>query len=645
MKSFVYAVVFSLAFAPMLPSLEAHANSDSRLERKEDRIREKIKDNKKEIAELRKQIAQVSRDLARCRADVEKLRRRGGGTMKPAPKSEDTGDWGDVKDGKDDKDKFEWGKTPIEEDNGNDDEVANKQAYCDELQTRLDDLKQEERNYKDGIDQYEQDIDDLYSRPDPRPDDECISGNCSGRRVAPNTGKGGWEVFADVLKAATPLGIAGMNTWLGYKGMKMSQNDPNYQLYANGMLANGLPIQPPGGNGFGGIIGSVTGANSMLSMFMNGWGSGGGNMYGGPYMGGGMGMGGGYYPGMGMGGGYSPYGMYGMGSFAAGSAFVSGFAAGGGYSPYGMGMGGGFAPYGMGMGGGFAIGGGFAMGGSYSPYGMYGMGGSYSPYSMGMGGGVGMAPMSIGMGQSFNGFVPYNMGGAYSGGFAPYSMGAGGGYAPYSMGMGSYSMGMGSYSPYSGGYMAYPAGSASYVAGSAFVSGFAAGGGYAPYGQSFVGGSGFGPVPGTYPGYPGGYMGGYPGGNAGSFPYANPMYGVNPSCYGGMCSYNPYMSSINGQYNAGGLPNFYMNQQQQLSAQMRAYQQQGLLGQDALVAQQAMQEAQARYQYVTGQMSGSYYTGGTVGYGGAGYTTPYYTAGYNTGLNNTSVPTLTGTRQ
>jgi hypothetical protein len=621
MKQFVYAVIFSLTFAPVLPSLEAHA--DSRLERKEDRIREKIKDNKKEIAELRKQITQVSRDLARCRAEVEKLRRRGGTTPKRAPKSEASGDWGDVKDGKG-KDEFEWGKTPVEEDdsNNNDDEVSNKEAYCDSLQSRLDELKQEEQNYKEGIDQYERDIDDLYDRPDPRPDDECISGNCPGKKASPNTGKSGWEVFADVLKAATPLGLGGMNTWLGYKGMKMSQQD--YQLYANSMIAQGLPIQP-NSNAYGGILGSVTGANAMLSMFMNGWGAGAGNMYGGPFMGGGIGIGG-MFPGMGMG---MPYGMGGYApSFMAGSAFVSGFAAGGGYMPYGMG--GGFAPYGMGMGGyapsfmagsafvngfaagggympygmggGFApygMGGGFAIGGGFSPYGMgggympYGMGGGYAPYAMGMGG-VGMAPMSIGMGQSFNGFVPYNMGGAYNGGFAPYSMGVGGGYAPYSMGMGGYAP--------------------SFMAGSAFVSGFAAGGGYAPYGQSFVPGAGFGP-----------------------------MYGMNPSCYGGMCSYNPYMAGINGQYNAGGLPNFYMNQQQQLSAQMRAYQQQNLLGQDAAVAQQAMQEAQARYQYVTGQMSGSYYTGGNVSYGGAGYSTPYYGQGYYGG-NNTTIPPLTGSR-
>jgi hypothetical protein len=122
------------------------------------------------------------------------------------------------------------------------------------------------------------------------------------------------------------------------------------------------------------------------------------------------------------------------------------------------------------------------------------------------------------------------------------------------------------------------------------------------------------------------------------------MYGMNPSCYGGMCNYNPYMGGINSQYNAGGLPNFYMNQQQQLSAQMRAYQQQGLLGQDAAVAQQAMQEAQARYQYVTGQMSGSYYTGGNVSYGGAGYSMPPYSQGYYGGGNNTQVPALTGSR-
>lgn len=195
--------------------------------------------------------------------------------------------------------------------------------------------------------------------------------------------------------------------------------------------------------------------------------------------------------------------------------------------------------------------------------------------------------------------------------------------------------------------------------------GFVAGGGFAPYGAQFGGGAfapiggGFAGMPGGYPGMPGGYPGmpggmpgGYPGMPGGfpygqpgfpgqQYPYANPMYGQNPSCYGGLCNYNPYMSTYNGQYNAGGMGAFYQHQQQQMQAQIRTLQQQALLSQDAQVASQALSEAQNRYTQVVSQMNGSYYPGGHIGYGGAGYTPAIPFPGVGGALPTTPTPPLT----
>ncbi|MGZ3712262.1 MAG: hypothetical protein ACXVBE_10920, partial [Bdellovibrionota bacterium] len=218
----------------------------------------------------------------------------------------------------------------------------------------------------------------------------------------------------------------------------------------------------------------------------------------------------------------------------------------------------------------------------------------------------------------------YSMGGG--GGYMPYG---GGGYAPYGMGGGI----AGSFSPYGVSY---------------------GGGGFSPYG---VGGGFQGGFPGgmgggygaPYPAMGGGYGGGYPGGVGqipGSpygypgvqSPYTSPYYGINPNNYGGLSGYNPWGTNINNQYNTGGMGAFYQQQQAQAAAQMRQAQQQQMLAQDAQVAGQALQEAQNRYGQVMSQMQGSYYTGGSVGFGGVGFTNPVQFG------TTTSVPPLTGGR-
>jgi len=83
-----------------------------------------------------------------------------------------------------------------------------------------------------------------------------------------------------------------------------------------------------------------------------------------------------------------------------------------------------------------------------------------------------------------------------------------------------------------------------------------------------------------------------------------------------------------------------------LQAQMRTLQQQSVTAQDAQVASQALGDAQTRYQQVLGQMSGSYYTGGQVGYGGAGYSPVVGFPGYGGGYGYTTpTPTLNQSRQ
>ena len=108
-----------------------------------------------------------------------------------------------------------------------------------------------------------------------------------------------------------------------------------------------------------------------------------------------------------------------------------------------------------------------------------------------------------------------------------------------------------------------------------------------------------------------------------------------------MNNYNPAFTGINGQVNAGGMNNYLQYQQQQLQAQMRQLQQQATLQQDAQTAAQALQEAQNRYSQIVGQMGGSNYMGGSIGYGGAGvigYPITSPVGGYGR-------PSLTPTRQ
>jgi hypothetical protein len=513
------------------------------------------------------------------------------------------------------------------------DRFINKSSECNGYSEQEADAKSEMKRLQRRIDDlYDKDGDHGKNQDCP----ECHAGGVIKYQ------RSGWDSFADIIRAATPLGLGAMGLYGGIKAMNIASDD--YNVYANMMNQNGLPFAPPSANGYGGILGAAMGPAFMASMFMNGYGYGGGccmNPYGGGFGGG--------FGGGGFGGGFP-------GGAMMGGMFVGGFGAGGVFMGGGMsGMGGGFAP---GMGGGMfmgGMGGGFAMmgGGMYPGMGMGMMPGIYpgmgfGMYPGGMGGFCGGAYLGGGMMPGYGGGMMPGMGGMFVGGM-------GGGFAM---------MGGGMYPGMSGGMYPGMGGGMMPGMGGMFVGGI--GGGFAMMGGGMYPGMGGGMYPGMgggmypgmgggmypgmgggmypgmgggmmgypgMPGYPGGipgggypgYPGGYPGGGYGPGfpgmpnPYNNAYYngGMSPGCYGGLCNYNPWFSNINSQIGAGGMGNFYANQQAQIATQIRMMQQQQILAQDAQTAAQALGDAQNRYNQVMSQMAGTYYGGGG-GYGGYG---------------------------
>lgn len=631
MKHIVYALVLSLVVAPALTPSAAFASRDGEISRRE-RAKTKLERERKEIDG---EIKDYNRDLSAREKELKEVESRKPVAKGPKGPQDPTY-----------KNKLqEWER-----------ERDEARSARDEARDRVRDAKSSREEYEEKISDLDKEIDRISDLPERRNDD-CPDGNCRGRSGAPNQQtESAWSGFAKVLQAATPLGLGAMGLYGAVKGMNLQSSDYRYYNANNTLL--GLPSAPP--TGYGGLMGSFLGPAMMSSMFMNGMG--GGGMFGGGLgLGGGLGfgLGGGLgfgmpfsmgmgFPiagGMGIGSIFSPMGgmPMGMGMYPMGMGmYPMGMAAGMGFMP--MGMGGGMYPMGM------AAGMGFAIGSAFTPMGMgmYPMGMGMGGYPMGMAAGMGFAPMGMGMGG-----YPMAIGIGAGIGMAPMGMGM----YPMGMGMGGYPMGMGM-TPYApmGGY-GYPVaigigGGGAYgvpFGGGGFSPymggiGFAAGGVYSPYPTMPYPGTGGG-FPGMYPGggfgYPG--VGGIPGSPFGfpgvQSPYANPFYGMNPNGYGGLQGYNPYLGGINNQFNSGGMNAFFQQQQQQAAAMMRQAQQQQILSQDAMTAGQALQEAQNRYSQIMSQMGGSYYMGGSVGYGGAGFTNPI-----QFGTTGGGVPPLTGGR-
>lgn len=221
--------------------------------------------------------------------------------------------------------------------------------------------------------------------------ENCVECNKPGE--AKHKGKNGWDGFADIVKAATPLGLGAMNLYGGIKAMNQQSSD--YQLYANTMSANGLPFSQ-NTNSYSGMMSSFMGMNGMSgfgSMGMNGQSSFGGMNMGGMNMMGGMNsfqsMGGlNMLGGMGYGnmmGGYNPYASM-MGSYNPYGGMMSS------YNPYAATMSS-YNPYGAMAGYGTAM-------SAYNPYGAQT---SYNPYASGYGNYSGYSN-----GSGFNGYSSVN---------------------------------------------------------------------------------------------------------------------------------------------------------------------------------------------------------------------------------------------
>ncbi len=153
--------------------------------------------------------------------------------------------------------------------------------------------------------------------------ENCVE--CKKGAAAPHKGKNGWENFAEIVKAVTPLGLGAMNTYGSVKAMNQQSSD--YQLYANTMSANGLPFAQ-----------NTNSYANFFGMNMNGSSMGGMGSMGGFNMMGMSGMGGmgynNFYGLNGMNGGYVGYGGYG-GNSAYGNYGSSAYAGYGGYGNYG----------------------------------------------------------------------------------------------------------------------------------------------------------------------------------------------------------------------------------------------------------------------------------------------------------------------
>jgi hypothetical protein len=282
-----YVTVVALILVSPLALAEGRKN-DSAGSRRIERMEDRIEAQKKDLAEKKKELARLNKELAQRRIGKKSAAGKAG---MPSPSA------------------------------GTEREIGDE---AEEVKSEIADLKEE-------IERNEEKLDRLEASAEKGPE-ACES--CQARRAAPNQGKSGWESFADVLKAATPLGLGGMNAWLGNQGLKAQSSD--YQLYNSTNTALGLPSQAPAG--YGNLLANFSGNNGMLAMASMGGNSGFGmnmfmpGMYGSSY---GYGM-----PSYGL--GYSPtsYAYSGVGGAYMSPAVAYGTNAFGSmgmsyYNPYG----------------------------------------------------------------------------------------------------------------------------------------------------------------------------------------------------------------------------------------------------------------------------------------------------------------------
>lgn len=206
--STIYVCAMLLALLPM-PAIAASATS---LERKVERA-------EKEVSEKQRELRGKRAELAKARQEITRVGKQGveESTVRKARVAE-----------------------LADEVRGLEDDVRAAEDTLSNAEDARERAEAKERREKQAA-----------SRP---ATSDCV--NCTaGRASTPNQGQSTWDGIAQVLKAVTPLGVAGMGTWLNYQGIQ--QQSSNYQFYANSMLSQGLPISAPSSY-FGGSSGSVS---------------------------------------------------------------------------------------------------------------------------------------------------------------------------------------------------------------------------------------------------------------------------------------------------------------------------------------------------------------------------------------------------
>lgn len=468
---------------------------------------------------------------------------------------------------------------------------SGKQAAssCDDLKDQWKQAQQDTKSAKKKLDRA-QDQAEQADKKGPPGSENCVE--CNKEKEKYNS-KSGWESFADVVKAATPLGLGAMNLYGGVKAMNLQSSD--YQTYANSMSAAGLPFSQ-NTNGYGGILGSMVGSNNMLSMLgMMNSGSGSATM-------GGM-------------SGMSGTGMTGMSGMSMGSyGMMGGMTGSGGMSGGMIGM--------SGIVGGYS--GTTGMSGMLGMSGMSGMLGGFSGGLVGMSGITGSSGYAGAM-TGYSGAMGY--GNSMYGGLS----GMNGGFSPYGGGYGSSSGFYGGYAGNSGAAGYYPSG----------------------YG-SYMGGNNSGGVGSMYPASPYGFPGNaYPYANAYSGMNGNGFGGLT-SYNPWSSTYNSQLNAgglpafySNQQSNYGG--QLRMAQQNAVTSQDAQAAQQALYTAQTRY-QQVLGNMSGSYTGTNYPYSASYYGSGYGssygGYGSYPSSYSYYPYGYSSSygaVNNP--PALNATRQ
>lgn len=237
----------------------AFAGKSERLQEELDDAKRDLRTRSAEVTKARGELARAESELSVAKSRLEENRRRFPDELKLSPE---------------DLSKREELRSAL----------ADALAKRDELKLRIDlllgeadALKAESRRLEKQIDRAEE----LAARGS-----ECV--DCQKAKKPGQDQRSGWDGFANVVKAITPLGLGAMSLYGSVKAM--DQQSADYQLYANTMAQNGLPFaqnQASYANLLGGMnmfgMGGTSGMFGMNGMYGLGgmYGMGANNMFAG----------------------------------------------------------------------------------------------------------------------------------------------------------------------------------------------------------------------------------------------------------------------------------------------------------------------------------------------------------------------------